>query len=186
MKIRLLMTRTLGWVGPGRKREITRVQRTPCLFPPAVVLAKAQRCPGKPRPSSSRMRGPLGNGQYCRFFNGEGVPACARTTEIWGGFAVTDFKSHLRVNARIDGNTALKRESPIVSRTAAGLRRDDGFWWIDRANCRTCKIGLTSPPASIGSAAGHRSPTSGNDTKDEDHEANGIAGGSPVLVRTVC
>ena len=27
------------------------------------------------------------------FFNGKGVPAFARTTGIWGGFAVTDFKS---------------------------------------------------------------------------------------------
>ena len=43
-----------------------------------------------------------------------------------GRFAVTDFKSHLRLNARIDGNTALKRESPIVSRTAVRLREDDG------------------------------------------------------------
>ena len=41
-----------------------------------------------------------------------------------GRFAVTDFKSHLRLNARMDGNTALKRESPIVSRTVVGARRD--------------------------------------------------------------
>jgi len=41
------------------------------------------------------------------FFNGKGVPACARTTDMPASFGITDFKSGIRHDARLEGKTML-------------------------------------------------------------------------------
>jgi len=41
------------------------------------------------------------------FFNGKGVPAFARTTDMPASFGIIDFKSGIRQDARLEGKTTL-------------------------------------------------------------------------------